>query len=143
MLTLIRHRYILKRLRGNKMDIGAAIKLVRISRNYSHETLAEKTGLSLGLISLLETGRRLPGMATLYTISQALDVPLTLIFFLTEQDRVETLNPDAARELAISVINLMGPVDDVSQGLLELAKRIENEVPPELRSVYRLSQLEA
>lgn len=51
-----------------------AIKAWRAERRLSQEGLAAKAQMSAGMIALIETGRRQPGIGNLLAIAAALDV---------------------------------------------------------------------
>lgn len=51
-----------------------AIKAWRGVRELSQEGLAERSGVSAGMIALVETGRRQPGIGNLLAIAAALEV---------------------------------------------------------------------
>jgi transcriptional regulator with XRE-family HTH domain len=51
-----------------------AVKAWRGIRGISQEGLAEKSGVSAGMIALIETGRRQPGLGNLLAIAAALEV---------------------------------------------------------------------
>ncbi len=54
--------------------LPAALKAWRGERGMSQQDLAEAADLSAGLIGLIGTGRRQPGLANLLSIARALDV---------------------------------------------------------------------
>lgn len=54
--------------------LPAALKAWRTERCMSQQELADQSDLSAGLIGLIETGRRQPGLANLIAIARALDV---------------------------------------------------------------------
>lgn len=55
--------------------IGNTIKSLRIQRNLSLSTLAQKANISKGTLSVLEEGKGNPTIATLWSLAQALNVP--------------------------------------------------------------------
>jgi transcriptional regulator with XRE-family HTH domain len=57
----------------------------------SQETLAARVGVTPGMIALIETGRRQPGLALLVRIAEVLDVPPTALAFVpVEPDTADT-----------------------------------------------------
>jgi transcriptional regulator with XRE-family HTH domain len=64
------------------MDIGKSIKMCRTSLGLSQEALAQKVGVSMSYISLIEQGKRDPAMSTVEQIADALGVPVSLLTFL-------------------------------------------------------------
>ena len=64
------------------MNIGKSIKMCRNSLGLSQEDLAEKIGMSMSYISLIEQGKRDPAISTIDHIASALGVPVSLLTFL-------------------------------------------------------------
>jgi len=64
--------------------IGGKLKELRKSRGVSITDLAERSGVSTGLISQIEHNRVVPSVVNLYRIAQALDTDINCFF---EQDR--------------------------------------------------------
>ncbi len=57
--------------------IGARIRELRLERSMTLQALAEATGLSPSLISVVERGRSSPSIGSLIVIAEALDVPMS------------------------------------------------------------------
>jgi transcriptional regulator with XRE-family HTH domain len=64
------------------MNIGKAIKLCRIQRGLSQAELAEKSGLSVSYLSLLERNKRDPLISTVNSIAKSLQVPMVILTFM-------------------------------------------------------------
>jgi len=62
------------------MEIGHLIRALRRKQKISIEQLAERTGLSTGLISQLERDLTGPSVASLWKISKALNVSINYFF---------------------------------------------------------------
>ncbi len=62
------------------MEMGSIIRRLRRKQDMSIEQLAEKTGLSTGLISQLERDITGPSVASLWKISKALNVSINYFF---------------------------------------------------------------
>ncbi|MGE5632316.1 MAG: helix-turn-helix domain-containing protein [Caulobacteraceae bacterium] len=62
------------------MEIGSIIRKLRRKQDISIEQLAEKTGLSTGLISQLERDITGPSVASLWKIAKALNVSINYFF---------------------------------------------------------------
>lgn len=56
--------------------IGEKVRLIRKAQGISQETLAELSGLHVSFISYVETGKTNASVANLYSIANALNVPL-------------------------------------------------------------------
>jgi transcriptional regulator with XRE-family HTH domain len=63
-----------------KIQIGKRIRQLRNQARYTQEQFAEKAGLSLNYIAMIEIGKRIPTIETLDKISQALDCNLADFF---------------------------------------------------------------
>ena len=69
------------------MDIGKAIKTIRLRHEMPQQVLAEKIGVTQGYLSLIEKGQREPGFDLIGKISDALTIPQQLILLLAcDQD---------------------------------------------------------
>ena len=66
--------------------IGSKIREIRNLKGMTLEALAHKTHLTKGYLSLLERDKKVPPVATLLTIAQALDTRISDIFGETEEN---------------------------------------------------------
>lgn len=66
------------------MSIGTTIKKIRELRCMSRKELALASGYSVSAIGNLETEVRLPTILNLEKIANALDVPYSIILFLSD-----------------------------------------------------------
>lgn len=74
---------------GNSEDdlnVGEKLRTIRTQRNFSLRLLAEKSGLSINTLSLIEKGKSSPSVSTLQRLALALDVPIA-DFFSLESDK--------------------------------------------------------
>src|SRR5918992_904002 len=60
--------------------IGTRIRTLRSERNLTLQSLAESTGLSSSMLSLVERGKTSPSIGTLVAISSALGVHMSDLF---------------------------------------------------------------
>lgn len=67
-------------------EIGEKLRSLRKAQKLSIRVLAEKARLSPNTISLIESNSTSPTVATLQTIANALDIPLSAFFTRGEQD---------------------------------------------------------
>lgn len=90
------------------MNIGNAIQLSRTRRKLSQTKLAERVGLSVSYLSLLERSRRDPPLSTLQRIADGLHIPLEILFFLgAEGNELSGINKDLAGQLAAMALDLL------------------------------------
>src|SRR5436305_15082418 len=60
--------------------LGQTVRLLRQRAGFSIQDVANRTGLSTGMISQLERARAMPSVRTLRLLSVALDVPISYFF---------------------------------------------------------------
>jgi len=65
---------------GNDVDVSHRLREVRMGKGFSIRSLAEKSGLNVNTLSLIENGRTSPSVGTLQTIAQTLGVPISTFF---------------------------------------------------------------
>ena len=97
------------------MNIGNAIQLARTRRKLSQAQLAQRVGMSVSYLSLLERSLRDPPLSTLKRIAAGLHVPLEILFFLgAENNELSGINKDLAGQLAAMSLELLNepePID--------------------------------
>ena len=67
------------------MEVGGRIKAIRTSRGLTVAALADKTGLSKGLISQIENDKASPSLATLERLAEGLGVPAAYLLLKTAE----------------------------------------------------------
>lgn len=103
------------------MNLGRAIKFCRQQKDLSIPALASKAELSPSYISLLERNERDPPFSTLQRISNALEVPLSVLVFVgTDPSELGPLSQDVAEKLAAATLNLLraGAVNEPQSSLI-------------------------
>ena len=70
-----------------KLDklVGKQIQILRLSKGWSQEYLAEKSYLHRTYISQLERGLKSPSIRVLFKIASALDVPMSELLRMVEE----------------------------------------------------------
>lgn len=63
------------------IDIGANIAYARIQRSYSQEELASRLGVTVGYLSSVERGSRLPTLKFLFSVAWALEMNIAAPVF--------------------------------------------------------------
>lgn len=61
-------------------QVGQQLRKIRKAHNLSIRALAERSGLSVNTLSLIENAKTSPSVNTLYQLAQSLDVPITALF---------------------------------------------------------------
>lgn len=80
------------------MKIGNAIRLIRVRKNLSQIELSRLAGLSTSYVSLVENGKRNLTFSVLQRIAAALDKPVFLLTYLTENG-TDSISDRLASEL--------------------------------------------
>ena len=65
--------------RARQSDLGRAITLLRVVRGWNQGDLAQAAGVAPTAISEYECGRKIPGLATLERLLEAMEFPLSAI----------------------------------------------------------------
>jgi transcriptional regulator with XRE-family HTH domain len=68
---------------SREVNVGKNLRQVREQRHFSVRALAEKSGLAVNTLSLIENGKSSPSVSTLQQLAAALDIPIAA-FFETE-----------------------------------------------------------
>ncbi len=76
--------------------LGHRIRTLRQGRGTTQERLAERAGISVSFLSMIEGGRRLPHLATVAKLAEALQVPLFELFRFEGSARTKPTEPRAA-----------------------------------------------
>ena len=67
--------------------LGKQIKYLREKSGLTQEKLAEKCGISLDYLGKIEVNINKPGLKTLIKISNALDIPIKLLFDFNSKNK--------------------------------------------------------
>ncbi|MBY0433531.1 MAG: helix-turn-helix domain-containing protein [Cyclobacteriaceae bacterium] len=65
------------------MDLGTTIKKLRNQKDMTQEDLAGICGITQTYLSQIENNQREPNLSTLKVISEKLEMPLPIIFYLS------------------------------------------------------------
>ena len=86
-------------------SIGSTVRALRRDRNMTLQDVADRAGLSLGMVSKIENAQASPSLRTLAQLSQALAVPVPLFFrelsnhedasFVRAGEGIELARPDS------------------------------------------------
>lgn len=75
---------------SDEINIGEKLREIRNQKNFSMRVLAEKSGLSISALSLIEKGKSSPSVSTLQRLANALNVPIAT-FFSSETDKHQVI----------------------------------------------------
>jgi transcriptional regulator with XRE-family HTH domain len=65
---------------AGQVNVGRRLRELRAERDLSIRALAEKSGLAVNTLSLIENSKTSPSVSTLQQVAAALDVPITAFF---------------------------------------------------------------
>ncbi|MFZ5525313.1 MAG: helix-turn-helix transcriptional regulator [Pseudomonadota bacterium] len=91
------------------MNIGNAIQLCRVKRKMTQGQLAKLAQCSTSYLSMLENSERVdPKLSTVKNISEALGVPVEILFFLASTPgEISGIDKELAGQLAIAALGLL------------------------------------
>jgi transcriptional regulator with XRE-family HTH domain len=95
--------------------VGSKIRRVRQERQLTLETVANRTGLTGAMVSMVELGRVAPSFGTLVAIASALDIHMSDLFDIptrSVRDPVTRLAEQPTFETAVGVLRRLVHVDD-------------------------------
>jgi transcriptional regulator with XRE-family HTH domain len=100
------------------MKLGRAIKLCRVQRQLSQADLAAQAGISVSYLSLLERDKRDPNISTIERISEALNIPLSILVFLAmDRSELSEISAELAEKLSYTALSLVQATNDTSANL--------------------------
>lgn len=93
------------------MEIGRAIKNLRVSKGVKQRELSDLCNITQTYLSLIENGKKKPNIGLIEKISTNLEIPLPVMFFqsLTEDD-VEGSKKEIFRLMLPSINELINSV---------------------------------
>jgi len=101
-------------------QLGQRIRVLRETLSFTQEQLAEKAGISVSFVSMIERGERTPHVETLVAISGALGITVSQLFAGLDAARADIgQTPDLALMAYLGTRHL-SPAD--VQALLAVAK---------------------
>jgi len=68
-------------------SLGSRVRHLRKKRGYSLRALAEKSGLAINTLSMIETGKSSPSVSTLQQLARQLEIPITTFFEADIQEK--------------------------------------------------------
>jgi transcriptional regulator with XRE-family HTH domain len=77
--------------------VGRKLRELRNQRGLSLRALAERSGLNINTLSLVENGKSSPSVSTLQQLAQALEVPIATFFETKPLSRRVVFTPDGQR----------------------------------------------
>lgn len=91
-----------------KMNLGTVIKNIRKQRGQTQQEFASSCGITQTYLSQIENNNKEPNLSTLKEISNNLDLPLPILFFLSlNEDDISPEKREAFQKLNPSVKTLI------------------------------------
>jgi len=101
----------------NENKAGVTIRILRMAADLTTSDLAQKSGISVSLLSLIEKGLRHPSMEVIKKISHALQIPVSsFLVLLSDADDVHT-NDDTANEI-VSIVDDLTKMEEKLRKIL-------------------------
>lgn len=99
---------------NGSIDVGTRLRVLRAGAGLSIRALAERSGLNVNTLSLIENGKTSPSVSTLQQLAGALGVPITE-FFVTEQGNKTVVYQQSGRRP--HVLFEHGVMEDLGAGM--------------------------
>ena len=87
--------------------VGSRLRILRISQGFSLRSLAERSGLNINTLSMIENSKSSPSISTLQQISIALNIPIIKFFESKPQSKKVVFTPANNRPKAFFGSTLM------------------------------------
>lgn len=97
-----------------EVDVGGALRRLREARDLSIRALAEKSGLAVNTLSLIENRKTSPSVSTLQALAVALAVPITA-FFETDTPKLKVVHLRGGARSRAAFAH--GTLEDLGAGL--------------------------
>ncbi len=101
-----------------EVDVGGRLRTLREGQGLSIRALAEKSGLAVNTLSLIENGKTSPSVSTLQRVALALEIPITA-FFETDAPKKNVVYSKANNRPRATFTH--GSLEDLASGLIDCA----------------------
>jgi transcriptional regulator with XRE-family HTH domain len=98
----------------NEIDVGRRLRELRAGRGLSMRALAEKSGLNVNTLSLIENQRTSPSVSTLQQLAQTLQVSISAFFEIDHGNKQVAHQKSGARPRAAFSY---GSIEDLGAGM--------------------------
>lgn len=102
------------------MHVGRAIKIIRETNGIKLSDLAKEGGLSVSMLSMIESEKREPSLSLLRKLSGALSVPLDVLIAVSQPGEGTLTSSD---ERAVGFASALGRLEKIEKELRELTSR--------------------
>jgi uncharacterized cupin superfamily protein/DNA-binding Xre family transcriptional regulator len=98
----------------DEIDVGRRLRELRAARGLSMRALAEKSGLNVNTLSLIENQRTSPSVSTLQQLAHSLQVSISA-FFETDQGDKQVVHQNAGTRPRVTFSH--GCIEDLGAGM--------------------------
>jgi len=98
-----------------QVDVGSRLRVLRTEQGLSLRLLAERSGLNVNTLSLIENGRTSPSVSTLQQLARALSVPIAAFFETDDAVQNIVFQKDGQRPRAAFA---HGTAEDLGAGMM-------------------------
>lgn len=83
----------------NAIDVGRRLREIRTERDLSIRALAERSGLNVNTLSMIENGKTSPSVSTLQQAAAALNIPISAFFEIESPEQTVVFQKRDERRL--------------------------------------------
>ncbi|MGB2984325.1 MAG: helix-turn-helix transcriptional regulator [Phycisphaerae bacterium] len=109
------------------LELGKAIRIVRDAKGIRLAALAERSGVSVPFLSLVEHGERQPSLAVLRKIADGLGIPAEVLIMLSQPTGGHLQSNDRTTQSLVTAIQKLLRVED------DLRSKLASEAKPRAR----------
>lgn len=106
-----------------KKNLGRRLRELRLKRNLTQEGVAEKTGLSVTFVGLIERGVNIPSVKTCNKIARALGVSLDELFYFQQRDIKSDMIKSIVYKIRKGSVDEISLINEVAERILEYGKQ--------------------
>lgn len=106
------------------LELGKAIRIVREAKGMTLGSLAERSGVSVPFLSLVQSGGRQPSLAVLRRVAESLGIPSEVLIMLAQPLNGRLQTNDRASQSLIGAIQKLLSVEN------ELRTKLGTESKP-------------
>lgn len=106
-----------------RKNLGRRLKELRMKKGLTQEELAEKTGLSVTFVGLVERGINTPSLETCNKIARALGVTLDELFYFQKDDKKLDLIKSLLFKIRKGSVEELSLINEVAERILEYSKQ--------------------
>lgn len=106
-----------------RKNLGRRLKELRMKKGLTQEELAEKTGLSVTFVGLVERGINTPSLETCNKIARALGITLDELFYFQKDDKKLDLIKSLLFKIRKGSVEELSLINEVAERILEYSKQ--------------------